>query len=63
MKKHIHIHAKCPAFEFFEQVEESKAVRRLITIRNNFLKTQQYTGRYPPGGLVVKTKLVNPELF
>ncbi len=61
MTKYIHIHAKCSAFEIFEQVCESKAVTRLINIRNNFKKLQNH---YPQGAgwLTVKTRVVNPEL-
>lgn len=60
MTKYIHIHAKCNSFEIFEQVCESKAVRRLVTIRNNF----QMLKRHREGGdnLSVKTRVVNPEL-
>ena len=60
MTKYIHIHAKCNSFEIFEQVSESKAVRRLTTIRNNFLMLK----RHREGGdnLSVKTRVVNPEL-
>lgn len=57
--KYIHIHAKCEAFEIFEQVCESKAVSRLIKIRNMFKWAQNRN--HPTGTLSVKTKLVNPE--
>lgn len=62
MTKYIHIHAKCDAFEIFEQVCESKAVRRLINIRTNFRKMQEHYGGDVAGNLVVNTRLVNPEL-
>ena len=61
MTKFIHIHAKCEAFEIFEQVEEKKAVSRLIKIRNNF----RWSRNRPSFGndhLVVKTIVINPEL-
>lgn len=63
MKKFIHIHAKCTAFEIFEQVEESKAVPRLIKIRNNFKHLLERRGSAFAGNLVVKTCLVNPEVM
>lgn len=59
MKKVIHIHAKCPAFEIFEQVPENKAVKRLENILENYRSTEYKFG----SGLVVKTILVNPEFL
>lgn len=59
-EKIIHIHAKCKAFEFFEQIPEDKAVGRLIDIRDGFDKLRASYG--VKGKLVVNTKLVNPEL-
>lgn len=62
MEKFIHIHAVCKAFEIHEQVKESKAVSRLIKIRNNFTWSQNRgESTIPNDNLVVKTKLVNPE--
>ena len=58
MEKFIHIHAKCEAFEIFEQVKEDKAVSRLIKIRSMFNHAQK---RRRAGQLVVKTILANPE--
>lgn len=60
MEKIIHIHAKCEAFEIFEQVPEKKAVRRLINIRANFKQLKNRT-QFFDDILVVKTLLVNPE--
>ena len=57
MSKQIHIHAKCPAFEIFEIVPESKAVSRLKSIRKTFEENIRFGGN-----LVVKTVVVNPEL-
>lgn len=59
MTKYIHIHAKCNTFEIFEQVCQSKAVGRLIKIRNMFEWQQR---RKDCGTLSVKTIVVNPEL-
>lgn len=61
MEKFIHIHAKCNAFEIFEQVPEKKAVQRLTRIRRNF----EWCLNRPNGyldHLTVKTIVVNPEL-
>jgi hypothetical protein len=60
--KIIHIHAKCDAFEIWEQVPEKKAVQRLIKIRNNFKWWSNRGHPYDAGNLVVKTIVVNPEL-
>lgn len=74
--KLIHIHAKCDAFEIFEVLPESKAVNRLIKIRENFtyIKERGMTAtqkrnrsrfRRPflnTDNLIVKTRVVNPEL-
>lgn len=60
MEKIIHIHAKCEAFEIFEQVPEKEAVRRLINIRANFKQLKNRT-QFFDDILVVKTLLVNPE--
>lgn len=60
MEKIIHIHAKCEAFEIFEQVPEVQAVQRLINIRNNFRKLKNRKQFYSDE-LVVKTLVVNPE--
>jgi len=60
MEKFIHIHAKCNAFEIFEQVPEKRAVQRLIKIRRNFewsLNRREYREDH----LTVKTIVVNPE--
>lgn len=59
MEKFIHIHAKCTAFEIFEQVAERKAVRRLTSIRENFMALKR---RHNSDKLSVKTIVVNPEL-
>jgi hypothetical protein len=56
----IHIHAKCSAFEFFEQLPENKAEGRLIDIRDGYQKLN-YHGKAE--NLIVKTALVNPTLF
>lgn len=57
MEKQIHIHAKCPAFEIFEIVPESKAVSRLSRIKKTFTENPRFGGN-----LVVKTVVINPEL-
>ena len=60
MEKFIHIHAKCNAFEVFEQIPEKKAVQRLTQLRRNFewsLNRQQFREDH----LTVKTLVVNPE--
>lgn len=59
MKKIIHIHAKCNAFEIFEQVSEDIAVQRLTDIRDGFIKLR--IDEEEKGNLVVNTTLVNPE--
>lgn len=61
MEKFIHIHAKCNAFEIFEQVPEKKSFSRLIKIRNMFLNEERRSKK--AGKLSVKTIVVNPELF
>ncbi len=61
MTKFIHIHAKCEAFEIFEQVEEKKAVSRLQKIRANFLNLTRRP-QFINDKLVVKTLVINPEL-
>ena len=68
MEKIIHIHAKCDAFEIFEQVSEKKSVSRLRTIKNMFNSTDRFGGlnskrsfRVNEDKLVVKTCVVNPE--
>jgi len=61
MEKFIHIHAKCNAFEIYEQVPEVKAVNRLIRIRNSF-KWANGRPNNINDKLVVKTLVVNPEL-
>lgn len=61
MKKIIHIHAKCNAFEFFEQHEEAKAQKRLMQIRKSFLWCLNKARGNDK--LVVNTVLVNQELF
>lgn len=61
MEKFIHIHAKCNAFEIFEQVPEKKAELRLKKIRNNFIWSQSRSN-FKDDHLVVKTIVVNPEL-
>lgn len=68
MKKIIHIHAKCEAFEIWEQVPENKSVSRLITIKNMFNSIGSFgdtvsTKVFRLGGdkLVVNTRVVNPE--
>ena len=58
MEKIIHIHAKCEAFEIWEQVPEKRAVRRLINIRKNFTNLKN---RFRNDNLTVKTIVVNPE--
>lgn len=60
MEKIIHIHAKCEAFEIWEQVPEKKAVRRLINIRKNFTNLKNRS-QYYNDSLIVKTLVVNPE--
>jgi hypothetical protein len=60
MEKIIHIHAKCRAFEIFEQVPEKKAVRRLNSIRNNFTHLKKRI-QFSDDSLSVKTIVVNPE--
>lgn len=62
MKKQIHIHAQCPAFEIFEIVPESKAVSRLRDIRNGFEGIKKSRGKKFEGKLFVKTVVINPEL-
>lgn len=59
-QKIIHIHAKCDAFEFYEQIPENKAVQRLNTIKRNFLWSAQRSDK--TDSLSVKTRVVNPEL-
>jgi hypothetical protein len=61
MERFIHIHAKCEAFEVFEQIPEGKAVNRLIKIRRNFEWSKNRTG-FREDKLSVKTIVVNPEL-
>lgn len=70
MKKIIHIHAKCNLFEIHEQLPEGKVVQRLKRIRRMFLYRDIPTKgrssrifRDNAGQLIVKTRLVNPELF
>lgn len=62
MKKIVHIHAKCNAFEIYEQIPEEKAVNRLIRIRRNFEWFKNRKG-FIDDHLTVKTKLVNPEFM
>lgn len=61
MSKIIHIHAKCNAFEIFEQVVESKAVYRLNRIKSMFLFAKN-RNKMIDDKLKVKTVVVNPEL-
>lgn len=60
-QKIIHIHAKCEAFEVYEQVPENKSVSRIIRIRNNFEWASRRIG-VDAGKLTVKTAVINPEL-
>lgn len=60
MEKVIHIHAKCPAFEIFEQVPEKRAVKRLETIKAMY---ESRSSRLVGSRLVVKTILANPEFL
>lgn len=60
MEKIIHIHAKCAAFEIFEQVPEKKSVKRLIKIRSMFQGACKHF-KTATDKLVVKTIVVNPE--
>lgn len=62
MTKYVHIHAKCQAFEIFEQVPEKKAVSRLKNIRQNFEESSFRNRRKFTDNLVVKTIIVNPAL-
>ncbi len=60
-KKLVHIHAKCTSFEIFEVVPESRSVQRLMQIRSTYKFALDHN--YPKEeGLVVKTRVVNPEL-
>lgn len=59
MKSLIHIHAKCDQFEIFEVVPESKAVRRLVSIRNLFEESKVRL----IDKLNVKTIVINRPLF
>ena len=59
MTKYIHIHAKCNAFEIFQQVPEKIAVNTLTKIRKNFLSLKR---RHIGDKLLVKILKVNPEL-
>lgn len=61
MERFIHIHAKCEAFEIFEQVPEKKAELALKKIRNNFIWSVARP-RFKNDHLKVKTIVVNPEL-
>jgi len=61
MEKFIHIHAKCEAFEIFEQVPEKKAELALKKIRNNFTWSKSRPNFFNDH-LTVKTLVVNPEL-
>lgn len=62
MTKYVHIHAKCQAFEIFEQVPEKKAVSRLKNIRQNFEESSFRNRIKFTDNLVVKTIIVNPTL-
>lgn len=62
MKKYIHIHAKCQAFEIFELVEESKVIKRLKTIRDAFEFSRKKFMEKFDDNLWVSTIKVNPEL-
>ena len=62
MKKYIHIHAKCQAFEIFELVSESKATDRLIKIRETFKSSREKFISQFDDKLFVSTVKVNPEL-
>lgn len=77
-KRIIHIHSKCDAFEIFEIVDEKDAVKRLTKLKETFIYCQEremnaeqkrarrkYRGlflREHKDHLVVKTRVVNPEL-
>lgn len=60
MEKIIHIHAKCEAFEIWEQVPEKRVVSRLINIRKNFVNLKNRTW-FCNDKLTVNTIVVNPE--
>jgi len=61
-KKMIHIHAESKVFSCDETVEESKAVSRLIQIRNSF--NDYYKNKSQKDDkLKVKTGILNPTLF
>ena len=60
MEKIIHIHAKCEAFEIWEQVPEKRVVSRLINIRKNFVNLKKRTW-FCNDKLTVNTIVVNPE--
>lgn len=64
----IRIQAKCDAFEIDEQIDESKVLKRLQSIKNIFLykKTKRLLGRKIYIGsdkLSVTTTIINPKLF
>lgn len=72
--KFIHIHAVCPYFEFYEQIEESKSVSRLERIRKLFIEKSKrknvplgkpdiFKDEFNTHKLKVKTIVVNPTMF
>ena len=61
-EKVILINAQSEIYSVFEYVKESKCVKRLVQVRNNFVQLLN-NRRYPSCTLTVKTSIVNPELF
>jgi hypothetical protein len=61
-EKVILINAQSEIYSVFEYVKESKCVKRLVQVRNNFVQLLN-SRRYPSCTLTVKTSIVNPELF
>lgn len=61
MKKLIHIHAKCDAFEIWEIKTEKQSQKRLIAINGMFLFANRHY-KEGAGNLIVKTGVVNPKL-
>lgn len=65
MTKYIHITARSPFLSTDEIICQSKAVERLIDIRDGFQRLNsnpKYYQKFPDAKLVVTTGVVNPEL-